>query len=73
MEQTKWYPISLNREVNNEIVNRQVARQLIRVHGDKAHLVALSHMLGNDEQHPFHPHWRRVLDIVDEINKGEIK
>ncbi len=73
MEQTKWYPISLNREVNNEIVNRQVARQLIRVHGEKAHLVALSHMLGDEERHPFYVRWRRVLEIVDEINKGEIE
>jgi hypothetical protein len=69
-EKEKWHPISLNRETNEKILDRAVARQLIRVHGEQAHLIALSEMLGTEDA-THQKKWRRVLDLVDELNKGE--
>jgi hypothetical protein len=69
-EKEKWHPISLNRETNEKILDRAVARQLIRVHGEQAHLIALSEMLSK-ESATHQKKWRRVLDLVDELNKGE--
>jgi len=70
MGQTKWHPIGLNREANEKIINLAVARQLIRAHGEQAHLIALSEMLGKEDA-THQKKWRRVLDLVDELNKGE--
>lgn len=71
-QQTEWYPISLDVNENQKIMNRLVARQLIRVNGDQAHLVALEQMLKEDNFGQQRD-WRQVLDIIDEINKGESK
>jgi hypothetical protein len=60
--------ISLDEEVNKKNMSLVIARQLIRVHGEGAHLIALSEML-KDEANT--DGWRQVLDTIDEINKGE--
>lgn len=60
--------INLDKETNENNWRRVIARQLIRVHGESAHLIALSEML-KDEANTIG--WRQVLDIIDEINKGE--
>jgi len=70
MEQTEWHLISTNMETNEKIINLAVARQLIRVHGEQAHLVALSEMLSKEDA-THQKRWRRVLNLVDELNKGE--
>jgi hypothetical protein len=70
MGRTKWHPISLDTALNERIIDRRVAKQLIAVHGDKAHLVALSYMLSEDTNQY---RWRQVLDNIDELNKGESK
>jgi hypothetical protein len=57
-------------ETNEKIINLAVARQLIRVHGEQAHLVALSEMLSKEDA-THQKRWRRVLNLVDELNKGE--
>lgn len=60
--------IRLDKELNQRNLNRVIARQLIRVHGEGAHLVALAEMLKDKANYEG---WRQVLDIIDEINKGE--
>lgn len=70
MGQTEWHPISLDKALNERIIDRRVAKQLIAVHGDKAHLVALSYMLSEDTNQF---RWRQVLDNIDELTKGESK
>lgn len=70
MKSTDWYPITLDVDVNRRNMNLAVARQVIRAYGESAHMFALEQMLkeGNFEQQR---DWRQVLDIIDEINKGE--
>jgi hypothetical protein len=53
------------------IMNRVVAKQVIRAHGKGAHLYVLEQMLG--ESAGQQDNWRQVLDIIDELNKGESK
>ena len=68
MEEMGWYPIDTDKALNQKNMSRAIARQLIRAHGDSAHLVALGEML-KDKANP--EGWRMVLDTIDEINKGE--
>ena len=70
IEQTDWYQITLDVDVNRRNMNLAVARQVIRAYGENAHLFVLEQMLkeGNFEQQR---DWRQVLDIIDETNKGE--
>ena len=60
--------ISLDKEVNKKNMSLVIARQLIRVHGESAHLIALAEMLKDKADTEG---WRQVLDTIDEINKGE--
>jgi predicted SprT family Zn-dependent metalloprotease len=39
-------------------------------HGDRAHLVALEEMMGKPHQEK---DWRTILDLIDELTKGEEK
>jgi hypothetical protein len=51
-------------------MNLAVARQVIRTYGESAHMFALEQLLKDYRE--FHQRdWRQVLDIIDEINKGE--
>ncbi len=70
MESTDWVQVSLDKELNQRNLSRVVARQLIRMHGESAHLIALSEMLKENPDR-YARNWRQVLDIIDEINKGE--
>jgi hypothetical protein len=70
MAQTEWYPISPDQDVNRRNMNLAVARQVIRTYGESAHMFALEQLLKDYRE--FHQRdWRQVLDIIDEINKGE--
>ena len=71
MGQTKWTPISPDPKLNQMIMNRVVAKQVIRAHGNGAHLYVLEQMLR--ESAGQQDNWRQVLNIIDELNKGESK
>ncbi len=71
MGQTKWHPISPDPKLNQMIMNRVVAKQVIRTHGKGAHLYVLEQMLKEGAGRV--DDWRQVLDIIDELNKGESK
>ena len=71
MGQTKWHPISPDPKLNQMIMNRVVAKQVIRAYGKGAHLYVLEQMLG--ESAGQQDNWRQVLVFIDELNKGESK
>ena len=73
IEQTDWYQITLDVDVNRKNMNLVVARQILRVHGEGAHLYALEQLLRREGDIEHQRDWRQVLDIIDEINKGESK
>jgi hypothetical protein len=66
----EWKEISLNDQENFRKIQETIARGLIRIHGDHAHLIALSEMLKDDANQEG---WRLVLNLIDEFNKGENK
>ena len=70
-EKEKWTPISPDPKLNRMIMNRVVAKQIIRTHGKGAHLYVLEQMLKEDAGRL--DDWRQVLDNIDELNKGESK
>ena len=66
----KWENISLNDQENFRKIQETIARELIRIHGDHAHLIALTEKLKDDANQEG---WRLVLNLIDEFNKGENK
>ena len=73
VEQTDWYQITLDVDVNRRNMNLVVARQVLRAHGEGAHLYVLEQLLRREGDIEYQRDWRQVLDIIDEINKGESK
>ena len=70
--------ISFDIAVNERNLNTALAKQLIRLHGEGAHLVALEQMLNDEAKaHTYirdkmmRTDWRQVLEIIDELTKGE--
>jgi hypothetical protein len=62
--------MSPDRDMNRRNMNLAVARQVIRTYGESAHMFALEQLLKDDRKF-YQRDWREVLDIIDEINKGE--
>ena len=59
-----------DQEKNQRIIQTTIARVLILNHGDRAHLVALEEMMQKPEREK---DWRAILDLIDELTKGEEK
>ena len=66
----QWTPMLTDREMNKRIIQKTIARTLILNHGDRAHLVALEEMMNTPHQEK---DWRAILDLIDELTKGEEK
>lgn len=69
-QKTEDMPISLNKEENHSVVQRVVARQMLRIHGDKAHMMVLMEM-NDDNSKIKNDHWREILRLMDELTQGE--
>jgi len=67
-EETPEVQINLNEKENKRIVRQAIAETLIRLHGDKAHLVALQEMMDAKNEQG----WRDILALIDELT-GEKK
>ena len=68
MEQ--WARIEMDEDKNRRIIQTTIAKTLILNHGERAHLVALEEMMDKPEQEK---EWRVILDLIDELTKGEEK
>jgi hypothetical protein len=68
MEQ--WARIEMDEEKNRRIIQTTIAKTLILNHGERAHLVALEEMMDKPEREK---DWRVILDLIDELTKGESK
>jgi hypothetical protein len=66
----EWIRISMDVEVNKRTVQTTIAKTFILNHGDRAHLVALEEMMNKPQQEK---EWRVILDLIDELTKGEEK
>ena len=66
----QWTPMERDPEKNKRIVQMTIARTLILNHGERAHLVALEEMMDSPHQEK---EWRAILDLIDELTKGESK
>lgn len=62
--------MTTDQEENKRIIQRTIAKTLILNHGDRAHLVALEEMMDKPEREK---DWRVILDLIDELTKGESK
>lgn len=60
----------MDEEKNKRVIQLTIARTLILNHGDRAHLVALEEMMTKPEREK---DWRVILDLIDELTKGESK
>jgi hypothetical protein len=69
-QKTEDVPISLNSEENHSVVQRVIARQMLRIHGDKAHMMVLMEM-NDDNSKVKNDHWREILRLMDELTQGE--
>jgi hypothetical protein len=67
-EETPEVQINLNEKENKRIVRQAIAETLIRLHGDKAHLVALQELMDAKNEQG----WRDILVLIDELT-GEKK
>lgn len=63
--------ISTDEEANQSVVQRVIAKQMLRVHGDMAHMMVLMEM-SDDNSKIKNDHWRKILQLMDEL-KGEIE
>lgn len=64
------YPIERDEEKNKRAVQMSIAKTFILNHGERAHLVALECMIDKPHQEK---DWRVILDLIDELTKGEEK
>jgi len=71
-ERTPDSPISLNAEQNHSVIQRTIAKQMLRVHGDKAHMMVLMEIEADEVHGTTRENWRAILRIMDELN-GETK
>jgi hypothetical protein len=68
----KWEEIAeyikLDEKINQENLNRSVAKQMVSNHGDEAHLVALMN-LHYEEAGTSRSNidWRNILKLIDEL------
>ena len=60
----------MDEEKNRRIIQTTIAKTLILNHGERAHLVALEEMMDKPEREK---DWRVILDLIDELTKGESK
>lgn len=68
MEQ--WARIEMDEDKNRRTIQTTIAKTLILNHGERAHLVALEEMMDKPEREK---DWRVILDLIDELTKGEEK
>jgi hypothetical protein len=66
--------IKLDVKINQENLNRSVAKRMVSNHGDKAHLVALMnlHYEEANDGSKSDIDWRNILKFIDEL-QGENK
>ena len=66
--------IKLDAKINQENLNRSVAKRMVSHHGDKAHLVALMNLHYEEANGGSKSdiNWRKIMKLIDEL-QGENK